>query len=956
MKSSAHSLHRPGLPALLVLLLTLLVCGSAQAVIKGENDPRSYRALTLGNGMKVVLVSDPATDMAAASLSVDVGSGADPRDRAGLAHFLEHMLFLGTDRYPQPGEYKDFIARHGGGDNAYTAFDETNYFFDIEAGHLEPALDRFARFFVAPLFNPEYVQRERQVVQSEYLGRRDDDSRRVYSAAQQAMNPEHPYSTFAVGNLETLADRPGSDVRAELLDFYRRWYSANLMALAVVGREPLDELERWVRSRFEAVENRDARPLAIDVPLFRADTLPAQVDVRPERENFAVSFSFPVPAVREHWRAKPATHLAHLLGHEGESSLLAELKRRGWAQGLSAGTGFDHDSGATIDVNIRLTPEGAARTDAITALLFAYVDVIRRDGLERWLYDENARLAEIDFRFGEKPSPVALARRLASMQHEVPQAEVLRAPYAFDEWRPDLLRDLLSALRPDNVLITRVAPDAITDRTSPWYETPYRITPVSPQRQAAWREPGNAAALGIPQPNPFIPSDLAMLPPGEGSVPVEQVSEPGLRLWHLQDGSFGLPKADFFFAVRSPIANNTPRHSVLTQLYVDVVNDQLEAFAYPADLAGLSFRLYTHMRGFSVRISGYDERQPVLLERILDALAKPRIDPARFEILKAERKRGYENSRRNQPYSRAMTRLRDLLLQPNWTLAEQLSVIDHLSVDQLERFMKRMLGRLEVVALAHGNLDATGAQRLGAMVHEALVAPATVVKVPRGRVMRLRRGDRLASELAAEHPESALVLYLQAPDASLVSRSRAGLMAQVLGSPFFDVLRTEKKLGYVVFANAYPILDSAGVVFILQSPVAGAAVLQAEVRAFLDAYAARLDELDVAEFEQHKRALVARVLEEERQLSERSGRFWEEIDRGNFAFDTRERLAQAVRGVTLEDFKGFYQRVAASQQRRQLAVRAEGTSAPGAGEPPRGERAVTPVWARNNRGYVLMPG
>jgi len=109
----------------------------ATAIVKSESDPRAYRALVLENGMKVVVVSDPTTDKAAASLSVGIGSGANPADRAGLAHFLEHMLFLGTEKYPESAEYKNFISRHGGGDNAYTAFDETNYFFDIEADFLD---------------------------------------------------------------------------------------------------------------------------------------------------------------------------------------------------------------------------------------------------------------------------------------------------------------------------------------------------------------------------------------------------------------------------------------------------------------------------------------------------------------------------------------------------------------------------------------------------------------------------------------------------------------------------------------------------------------------------------------------------------------------------------------------------------------------------------------------------
>ncbi|MCW8884294.1 MAG: insulinase family protein, partial [Motiliproteus sp.] len=116
--------------SLLLLLPPLL---RAEGIIKSPNDPRDYQAFQLENGLKVLLISDPKTDKAAVSLDVGVGSGDDPEQRQGLAHFLEHMLFLGTGKYPKAGEYQAYISAHGGSHNAFTAYDRTNYFFDIDS-------------------------------------------------------------------------------------------------------------------------------------------------------------------------------------------------------------------------------------------------------------------------------------------------------------------------------------------------------------------------------------------------------------------------------------------------------------------------------------------------------------------------------------------------------------------------------------------------------------------------------------------------------------------------------------------------------------------------------------------------------------------------------------------------------------------------------------------------------
>ena len=104
-------------------------------------DTKEYRYVELDNGMRVLLISDAEAVQAAASLRVAVGSYQDPEAWEGLAHFLEHMLFLGTKKYPQAGEYQEFIAARGGSHNAYTAFDHTNYFFDVHHARTQPLGD-----------------------------------------------------------------------------------------------------------------------------------------------------------------------------------------------------------------------------------------------------------------------------------------------------------------------------------------------------------------------------------------------------------------------------------------------------------------------------------------------------------------------------------------------------------------------------------------------------------------------------------------------------------------------------------------------------------------------------------------------------------------------------------------------------------------------------------------------
>ena len=100
------------------------------------------------------------TCKAAASLAVGVGSFADPPAIGGLAHFCEHMLFMGTRKYPGENEFEEFLSQAGGSSNAYTDCEATVYTFEVRPAGLQEALDRFAQFFIAPLMRRDTVERE----------------------------------------------------------------------------------------------------------------------------------------------------------------------------------------------------------------------------------------------------------------------------------------------------------------------------------------------------------------------------------------------------------------------------------------------------------------------------------------------------------------------------------------------------------------------------------------------------------------------------------------------------------------------------------------------------------------------------------------------------------------------------------------------------------------------------
>lgn len=146
---------------------------------------------------------------AAAAMVVGVGSMYDPPEAQGMAHFLEHMLFMGTAKYPTENAFDSFLSKQGGSDNAYTELEFTVYHFELPQEGLFPAMDMFAQFFIHPLLLEDAVDRELNSIESEFqLSKNSDQCRLQQLMCDTCGQDDHPFSKFSWGNLESLKVTP----------------------------------------------------------------------------------------------------------------------------------------------------------------------------------------------------------------------------------------------------------------------------------------------------------------------------------------------------------------------------------------------------------------------------------------------------------------------------------------------------------------------------------------------------------------------------------------------------------------------------------------------------------------------------------------------------------------------------------------------------------------------------
>ncbi|RME73242.1 MAG: hypothetical protein D6781_00810, partial [Verrucomicrobia bacterium] len=737
-------MKRPGnsFPRIVWFLLAAVLFASGARALevppapKAPNDKSQIRKFVLENGMKVILLSDPNFNKSAASVTVGVGSLMDPPDRQGLAHFLEHMLFLGTEKYPSESEYGNYLRSNGGYSNAYTASDYTNYHFEIRHEAFEGAIDRLAQFFIAPLFKAEFADREMNAVNSENQKNLENDNWRRYQLRNSLCLPGHPENHFGTGNLETLK----GTTREELLAFHKKYYSANRMTLALTGAASLDEMEAWVREYFGPVKNYNLPEVR-----FPPEYLPRKPALRlarmePVKDLRELTLEFPLPGVWEHWASKPDELLSFILGYEGEGSLLSKLKAEGLATSLGAFT-YDRTADyASFYVNFELTPAGLEHYERVIELFFSAVDDMRQAGFPSYLFRERAKMASLDELYKDKGEGAARAVELANLIRIYPLEVAERVPYLWLKEDPEVYRQFLDRLAPDNMLAILVARGVETDSVEPYYGTKYSYVEDGGEVYARLAAAHRIPDIHLPDPNPFIPENTEVL----ALRPIRLIDEPALKLYYAQDVEFLRPMVAQIYRLRLPRDMASLENAVLLDFYQACVGEALNEIAYTAGVAGLSFDLSADLEGVTLTVKGYNDKASDLLETVAGALTHFELSEERFAAIKDRLLRQMANF----PLSDAWrilgeyrrSAVREFYFRPD----EKLPAAEGVELADVKRFAATLYRRGRIESLIHGNVTASEAMTAARHLHAALgTAPIDDDEILRRRLLVQPEGDQL---------------------------------------------------------------------------------------------------------------------------------------------------------------------------------------------------------------------
>lgn len=878
-----------------------------ETIRKSEKDPRQYQAVRLNNGMEVLLVSDPKAVKSLSALVVPVGSLQDPDAHLGLAHYLEHMILMGSKRYPNPDSLSEFLKMHGGSHNASTAPYRTAFYLEVENDALAPAVDRLADAIAEPLLSPEYAQRERNAVNAELTLARSRDGMRMAQVGAETINPAHPGSRFSGGNLETLRDKPGSRLQEALVAFRDRWYSANLMKAVIYGNKPLPELASIAAKTYGRVENRHAQKPEIDVPAVTDAQKGLIIHYVPALPRKVLRVEFRIDNNSAQFRSKSDELISYLIGNRSADTLSDWLQKQGLAEGVNASADpMVNGNGGVFAISVSLTDKGLAQRDKVVAAVFSYLKLLREKGVDKRYFDELAHVLDLDFRYPTLTRDMDYVEWLADTMLRVPMAHVLDASNIADRYDPKAIEARLAMMTPRNARVWYISPDEPHNKTAYFVNAPYQVDKITPQTFKTWRDEGQKIRLSLPALNPYIPDDFTLVKPQKKYPhPELLVQEPGLRVLYMPSAYFAdEPRADLTLVLRNPQAMDSARNQVLFALNDYLAGLALDELAGQAAVGGISFSTNANS-GLMVNANGYTQRLPQLLSELMKGYFSYTPTEEQLAQAKSWYTRMLDSAEKGKAYEQAIMPVQMLSQVPYFQRADRRAQLKGITLKDVLVYRDNLRRNALPELLVLGNMAPQKAAELGRQLREQLGTQGR--EWCRSRDVLVDKARRILIEKAGSSTDSALAaLFVPKGYSEATSGAMSSMLAQIIQPWFYNQLRTNEQLGYAVFAFPMSVGRQWGIGFLLQSSDRQPATLWQRYGAFFQDVEQRLRKMPPAEFAQIKQGVINQFMQAPQTLNEEATRLSKDFDRGNMAFDSRQKVVDEIRKITPQQLADFY--------------------------------------------------
>jgi len=684
-------------------------------IIKNNTDKRQFVGGKLDNGIKYVLVQDKILTQSYVSVAINVGSYHNPKNYDGLAHFLEHMLFMGSKKYPNENYFYDTLTKHGGYSNAYTSDLQTVYYFNVYNSGLLEMIDIFSRFFIDPLFNNKSLLREINAVHSEYEKNLNNDDYAMYQFLHYLIKNDLTINNFFCGNLNTLNKYNISSI---MINFYNKYYIPNNISICIMSNLEINEMYNIINKTFNNIINknlklmlRTASPNKInhnidfEKPLFNNYNT---YHFKSIKDIYKIIYIWEIPNSREFIYTNDFNIFSNILTNISNTSLYYYLKNIGYLNSI----GCEINEIGLFILELKLTKAGFNKLYDIEHLLFLTIKQIIDSNIKSFaLYYHT--ISKITFNCLTKEDPEDLCNTLAIKHFNYKTKYLYLLLYVIGKIKNNNeYKDIYSYyIQHNNFIRILVSNEYILDKSS--YNCLYQYKNhkycLLPNYNKLFNTTQNIKIFNFKIDNKFLDINIKL---------IKKINKSPVLLdnnvWYGGNSSFNEPIIYINFLLYNNKFYSSPLNYILTEISCIIINNMLSSYLYTAFDIGynISFNSSYYNELINISINGPNDvnKFKIIVDNIIifitdinlyfDKLSKLYIDNLLVSI-----SQNFNNILLNNPWELSTILLQPFLFPTIFDINILLDTIKIINYDIIKKYINNLFDKAYITKFIYGNVQ-----------------------------------------------------------------------------------------------------------------------------------------------------------------------------------------------------------------------------------------------------------
>jgi len=869
-------------------------------ITKPEFDLRNYTGGKLTNNIKYIIINDDTLNRTFITVNIKAGSYDEPKGYDGLAHFLEHMLFMGSEKYPKESHFNDTVAKYSGETNAYTSNDETCYYIQFDDGGFDDIIEIFSRFFIDPLFLKDSVEREMKAINNEHLKNINDDN---WIFNQFINNISSNRNIFATGNIDTLKKH---DIREKMIEFYKKYYIVQNISICVATNINAKKVHDKLNSTFGTIKQVVNYNDNDERIIFKEKG--SCYYLKSIRDNDRLVFLWEIPEQYSsgQYKTQEFDTLGNLITVNIEKSLHFILRNNGLINRMSAHVNNE----GYFQVSFFMTPLGFKSMDIIETMMNSFLEMIYQMDFNK-VIDYYNKLNSINFDYLNKIDSLDLCIFLASNRHHYRLNNVLISS-SIIEPSNDHIALYRKYIRPDNqikILITQEYP--VDTIKMEHYNSSYaKIDLPNYQYDAKYFDELKV----LPLMNQYLDIRPMMLK----NMDKFKIPKKLRNYWYGGISEFNEPTIYFKILITTDYYYTNPTNYLMTMISMSILNYLLSIKFFEAFSIGYNalFSPVTRLSSIILSGSGLNDMKVFssFINELLDftiniadnlsMISDIMIDSIITQIAKSLQNEMYSNPTQYNNY--IIAQLTNPNEFPNERLLEELKLINN---NMIREYLSTLFNHESQVTHIF----------YGAFLEFKNMRPTYYLKTKKEfdlpKIMPFWDcNDKVCpiinNKLIIMHPDtnqksSSVLFYYNVGDFNPKNVLLLYMVIDLLADKFFDSLRTKQQLGYHVKMSSSVIMNTYAIVQQIQSDKLYDDVIEA-IEEFNKKILSFIKKSEMSEYKTRIRNILKI---KDNTTYEVFSRYSSEIISRKYMFDRKEVLLNQIKRIDFSDLVDFIKRV-----------------------------------------------